>query len=86
MIRRDDLPRVIAVAESHGFRFRHAAGVDMLLLGESTRAIDTVNLRYGGDNIDPVRVGLHGRQFQVIPVPDLVRMKLARLQNIRETE
>jgi hypothetical protein len=28
MIRRDDLPQVIAVAGEHGFRFRHAAGLE----------------------------------------------------------
>ena len=33
MIRRDDLQRVITVAETNGFRFRHAAGIDMLLYG-----------------------------------------------------
>src|SRR5271157_2183341 len=39
MIRRDDLPQVVAIAEDYGFRFRHSAGrpsdMDMLLFGET---------------------------------------------------
>src|SRR5580658_4909791 len=35
MIRRDDLARVVTIAEDHGFRFRHSSGRDMLLYGET---------------------------------------------------
>ena len=31
MVRREDLERVKQAAANHGFRFRHAAGVDMLI-------------------------------------------------------
>lgn len=88
MIRREDLPRVVAIAEDYGFRFRQSAGMDMLLFGETISARNAVRLLYAGEKVQsaqleshppirPVRVGLHGQEFQVIPVLDLVRMKLS---------
>ena len=88
MIRRDDLPRVVTIAEERGFRFRHSAGEDMLLYGETTSARNAVRLLFAGEKVKPaqleshpgirpVRVGLHGQDFWVIPVLDLVRMKLS---------
>lgn len=87
MIEREDLPRVIAIAENHGFRFRHSAGLDMLLYGETTSARNAIHLLFSGEKVKdsqlephpeirPVRTGLHGQEFSVIPVVDLVRMKL----------
>ena len=86
MIRRADLPRVVDVAEEHGFR--HSAGLDMLLYGDTTSARNAVHFLYEGEkvkatqleshpDINPVRAGLHGQDFWVIPVLDLVRMKLS---------
>jgi len=88
MIQREDLPRVVAVAEGHGFRYRHSAGIDMLLFGETNSARNAVHLLYAGEKVKatqleshsgirPVRAGLHGQDFWVIPVLDLVRMKLS---------
>ncbi len=88
MIRRDDLSRVVAIAEKHGFRFRHSAGMDMLLFGETNSARNAVHLLYAGEkvkatqleshpHINPVRASLHGQDFWIIPVVDLVRMKLS---------
>jgi hypothetical protein len=88
MIRREDLPRVAGIAEEHGFRFRHSAGLDMLLYGETNSARNAVHLLFTGEkvketqleahpDIRPVRAGLHGQDFLVIPVADLVRMKLS---------
>ena len=88
MIGRSDLPRVAAIAEEHGFRFRHSAGLDMLLYGETNSARNAVHLLFTGEkvketqleahpDIRPVRAGLHGQDFLVIPVADLVRMKLS---------
>jgi len=88
MIRREDLPRVVAIAADYGFRFRHSAGMDMLLFGETTSARNAVHLLYEGEKvkatqleshprIHPVRAALHGQDFQVIPVLDLLRMKLS---------
>ncbi len=88
MIRRGDMTRVVAIVEQHGFRFRHSAGLDMLLYGETNSDRDAVHLLFSGEkvketqfeahpNIRPVRAGLHGQEFLVIPVVDLVRMKLS---------
>jgi len=88
MIRREDLTRVVAIAEDYGFRFRHSAGIDMLLFGETNSARNAIHLLYTGEKvkatqldyhpgINPVRAGLHGQDFWVIPVLDLVRMKLS---------
>jgi hypothetical protein len=88
MIRRDDLPRVVAIAEQHGFRFRHSAGLDMLLYGDADSARNAVHLLFAGEKVKetqleahprirPVRSGIHGQEFLVIPVIDLVRMKLS---------
>lgn len=87
MIRRPDLSQVIEIAESAGFRFRHAAGVDMLLFGESGTA-NAVHLLFSGEkvrpaqaapnpDIAPVRKLVHGEAFAVIPLSDLLRMKLS---------
>ncbi len=55
MIRRDDLPRVVAIAEDHGFRFRHSAGhpadMDMLLFAETNSARNAVHLLYAGEKV-----------------------------------
>lgn len=88
MIRREDLPRVVAIAEEHGFRFRHSAGLDMLLYGETNSARNAVHLLFSGEKVKPaqleahpgirpVRAGIHGQDFLVIPLADLVRMKLS---------
>lgn len=87
LIRRDDLPRVVAIAEEHGFRFRHAAGVDMLLYGDTNSARNAVRLLYTGEKVKqtqleahpgirPVRAGLYGEEFFVMPAAELVRMIL----------
>lgn len=92
MIRRADLPRVVAIAEEHGFRFRHSAGWDMLLYGDTNSARNAVHLLFEGEKVKdtqieahpairPVRTGLHGHGFLVIPVVDLVRMKLSSFRD-----
>ena len=86
LIRRSDLDGVIAVAESQGFRFRHAAGLDMLLHGG--KAASAVHLLFTGEKVKPSQVipnpelsperkMIQGREVAVIPVADLVRMKLS---------
>jgi len=88
MIRRVDLPEVIETAEQFGFRFRHAAGVDMLLYGDSGTAKNAVHLLFSGEKvrpnqatpnpeISPVQKVVHGENVAVIPVADLLRMKLS---------
>jgi hypothetical protein len=88
MIGRSDLQKVIAIAERHGFRFRHSAGLDMLLYGDSDKARNAVHLLYSGEKVRPTqavpnpaiapeRKRILGEEFSVIRLPDLVRMKLS---------
>jgi hypothetical protein len=93
MIHRADLDRIKDVAALHGFTFRHAAGVDMLLPPGETKAMNAVHLIYAGEKVratqatvnPPVRpdfLSVHGVQVAVIPVSDLVQMKLSNNRDI----
>lgn len=86
MIRRSDLDRVIAVAEEQGFKFRHVAGVDMLLYGG--KALNAIHLLFAEEKVKPSqavpnpplfpeRKEVKGEEVYVMPVADLVRMKLS---------
>ena len=88
MIHRSDLERVKEIAQRHGFRFRHAAGVDMLLYGDKDSAKNAVHLVFSGEKVEPgqatpnpplspERKSIHGKEFWVIPMIDLIRMKLS---------
>jgi hypothetical protein len=87
MINRDDLERVKQAAEKFGFRFRHTPGVDMLLSGEEDSARNAVHLIFAGEkttpkqllpnpSLNPVKKHLRGKEVMVVPLVDLVRMKL----------
>ena len=87
MVRRSDLERIKTAAAQHGFRFRHAAGVDMLIYGDTESARNAIHLVFSGEKvranylastppIEPERKSIHGKEVMVIPVADLVRMKL----------
>jgi hypothetical protein len=86
MINRSDLTPVIRVAESQGFRFRHVAGLDMLMFGE--KAANAIHLLFSGEKVRanqvlpnpplaPERKMIKGQEVSIIPVADLVRMKLS---------
>jgi hypothetical protein len=88
MVRRSDLERIKEAAARNGFRFRHAAGVDMLLYGSTESAKNAVHLIFSGEKvrpnqatpnppIHPEKKVIHGGEVLVIPVADLVRMKLS---------
>jgi hypothetical protein len=88
MIRREDLGRVKEAAAAHGFRFRHTAGVDMLLYGDTVSARNAVHLIFSGERVRPTQATpnppiapekkrIHGGEVMVVPVADLVRMKLS---------
>jgi len=86
MIHRSDLERVRDAAPRHGFHFRHAAGLDMLLYGAEKKAIRGVHLVFSGEQvradqaanpaIAPERIEVYGKEVSIVPVIDLVRMKL----------
>ena len=83
-IRREDLPGLIAAAESAGLAYRHVAGVDMLIDAEQPRARSAVHLifldeKVRSDYVEAVPSSppeLSSEGFLVAPVRDLVRMKL----------
>ena len=86
MIQRSDLEQVKEIAAQHGFRYRHAASLDMLLYGASEKARNAVRLIFSGESVRPNQAPhppirpqtktIHGKEVFVIPVADLVRMKL----------
>ena len=87
MVRRSDLERIKLAAVKHGFRFRHPAGIDMLVYGDTESAKNAVQLIFSGEKvrphylastppIEPERKHIHGKEVMVIPVADLVQMKL----------
>ncbi len=88
MVLRSDLERIKEAAARNGFRFRHAAGVDMLLYGDTNSAKNAVHLVFSGEKVRPNQAtanppiapevkSIHGKEVMVIPVADLVRMKLS---------
>lgn len=83
-IRRDDLPAVIAAAGEAGWRYRHVAGVDMLVDADQPKARSAVHLVFLNEKVRPhypeavpdsppdaTREGV-----ALASVADLVRMKL----------
>ena len=86
MIDRSDFERVKEAAPRHGFHYRHAAGLDMLLFGDERKAIRGVHLLCSGEKVRPdqtanppvapERIAIYGKEVSIIPVADLVRMKL----------
>ena len=87
MVRREDLDRTKEIVARNGFRFRHVAGVDMLICGEADSAKNAVHLVFSDEkirpdhlaptpSIAPRRKHIHGRDVLVIPVADLLLMKL----------
>ena len=87
MVRRSDLERIKAVAAGHGFRFRHSAGVDMLIFGSAESAKNAVHLIFTGEKVRsdyllptppilPEPKLVQGKEVMVIPVADLLKMKL----------
>ena len=88
MIQRSDLERVREITAKDGFRFRHSAGLDMLIYGRAESARNAVHLIFSGEKVRPAQATpnpeiapeakvVHGKSIMVIPVADLLRMKLS---------
>jgi hypothetical protein len=82
---RSDLDRIAKAAETFGFRYRHVAGIDMLVSAENPKAKSAVHLVFVREKVRPTDLApipgfseptktIEG--FLLAPVPDLVRMKL----------
>jgi hypothetical protein len=83
-IERKDLEPIRAAVEPYGFRYRHAAGMDMFLQGETGKARSAVHVVFIGERVrpgdllpipgsEPTRTD---KGILIAPVADLVRMKL----------
>lgn len=92
MIDRPDLDKVKNLAGQHGFQFRHAAGLDMLIAGPRETARNAVHLVFSGEKVregqavpnPPIRPdmrAIHGREVAVIALKDLVQMKLSAFRD-----
>lgn len=84
LIRRDDLPRVIAELEAAGFVHQNVAGVDLFLDGAEGSVRSAIHLLFAGEKVRPdhplpapeVAESLAGPEFPVATLDALVRMKL----------
>ena len=88
MVNRSDLERIKETAGTDGFRFSDAAGVDMLIYGPTESARNAVHLVFSGEKVRPTQATpnppirpdlkhVHGKDVLVIPILDLIRMKLS---------
>ncbi len=87
LVHRGDLVRIAEVASIHGFRYRHARGLDMLMYGETDNPREAVHLMFAGERvkpdqpvpnppIDPERRDFLGQEVNVASVEAMVMMKL----------
>lgn len=83
-VNRSDIPRIVEAAAAGGFKFRHAAGIDMLVDIGAARASSAVHLVFLNEKVRPeytepipssepvpTKEGI-----LIAPVADLIRMKL----------
>lgn len=83
-VRREDLDRIAKAAEPFGLRYRHAAGVDMLVQAKEPSARRAVHLVFTGEKVRPEypeptpELGPYRRiqGLRLIPLEHLIRMKL----------
>lgn len=84
LIRRSDLPTVIEALERDGFRYRHAASIDMFLDGQGAKARDAVHIVYADEKVreeyvlpaPSVEEFEYSDRVRVLSLEALVRMKL----------
>jgi len=83
-VRRADLDRIAAAVEPFELRYRHVAGVDMLVQTGEPTARRAVHLVFTGEKVRPqysepvpeLGPGTRIQGIRLIPLADLVRMKL----------
>lgn len=84
LVRREDLPRIREAMVAAGFTYRHVAGMDLFLDHAEASARDAVHLVFAGEKVrehepapNPALAAVDtGLGFQVLPLPDLVTIKL----------
>ena len=90
IVRREDLERISKAAEAFGFAYRHVAGVHVLVRVDQASARRAIHLVFTGERVRPEyvepvpEVGSHRniRGVRLVPLPDLVRMKLTSFRLI----
>jgi hypothetical protein len=72
------LDQIVAAVERAGFRYRHAAGVDMLVDAKEPAARSVVHIVFANEKVRPgiLKPERSIRGYWIAPVADLVRMKL----------
>ena len=89
-IDRKDLDAIAEATRPFGFRYRHAAGVDMLVDAEEPKAHSAVHLVFVGEKVrkeytEPVpafsQPARYGNGISIISVADLVKMKLTSFRD-----
>jgi hypothetical protein len=82
---RGRLKEIAAAVESAGFRYRHVAGVDMLVDAKEPKARSAIHMIFSGEKVRPeyldtvpaiTHPARSNRGYWIAPVADLVRMKL----------
>ncbi len=81
-IDRNDIQRIARAAEDFGFRYQHAAGVDMLVDAKQPKARSAVHLLFVVGFTEPT---VTAEGILLAPVPDLVRMKLTSFRSRDKT-
>ncbi len=84
LLRRDDLPNAKAALENEGFVYRHVAGMDIFLDGDSSKVRDAVHILFAGEKVHPqdilpspdVMESEKLTRFKVLSLEALVRIKL----------
>ncbi len=92
-VRREDLDKIAEAARPFGLEYRHVAGVDMLVQSGAPSARRAVHLVFAGEKVRPEypdavpRLGRYRpmKALRVIPVEDLIRMKLTSFRSVDET-
>ena len=88
-IKRDDLERIAAAVEAHGFKYRHAAGVDMLVDATQPKLRSAVHFVFIREKVRPEYLEpvpdfsnptVTQEGLLLASVPDLLRMKLTSLR------
>ena len=87
-VRREDLSRIAEAVKPVGLEYRHVAGLDMLVQAEAPTARRAVHLVFTGEKVRPdypeavPELGPFQtvRQIRLIPLADLVRMKLTNFR------
>ncbi len=93
VVRREDLPKIAKAVEPLGLEYRHVAGVDMLVQAGQPSARRAVHLIFSGEKVrveypEPVPgmgVPRRVKGIRLMPVADLIRMKLTSFRAKDET-